>query len=196
MHRCQVLPGQVQNEAPISSPALSASRTGTQAHVLTLGGLQHRSGPEMHQEVDRHADVDHDQSHRSIRPRSRARDQQPYQESRLQQRPLRSRVRPQHQQQSDGGSRTGSASAKTSVRRPEQTASTAKSGSLGHARKTIFHRGRNPRMGNCLFCPSTNRQGRRVAQFYSIASKDFQRCRNADHWTAVLLQIRSGSRSS
>ena len=42
-------------------------------------------GPKMHQEADRHADVDNDQGHCQIGPGSREGDQQPDQKSRFQQ---------------------------------------------------------------------------------------------------------------
>lgn len=35
-------------------------RAGTQAHLLTIGGLQHRRWPTVYQEVNGHADVYYD----------------------------------------------------------------------------------------------------------------------------------------
>lgn len=51
-------------------------RTGAQAHLPAPGGLQHSPGTEMYQEVDRHADVDHDQGHGQVRPGQGEGDQQ------------------------------------------------------------------------------------------------------------------------
>ena len=60
VHRGQVLPGQVQDEAEVPPPAVPAGGTGAQAHLPAAGGLQHCARTEVHQEVDRHADVHHD----------------------------------------------------------------------------------------------------------------------------------------
>ena len=58
----QILPRQVQDEAALSAPALPAGRPGAQTHLPAAGGVQHRGRPALHQEADRHANIDHDQS--------------------------------------------------------------------------------------------------------------------------------------
>ena len=65
MHRLQVLFGQVQDEAALPTPPMSASRPGAQAYLPATGGVQHCSRTEMHQKTHRHADVDHDQGERA-----------------------------------------------------------------------------------------------------------------------------------
>ena len=44
VHRGQVLPGQVQDEAALPAPAVSSGGPGAQAHLPSSGGLHHRSG--------------------------------------------------------------------------------------------------------------------------------------------------------
>uniref|UniRef100_A0A8D8T561 Uncharacterized protein n=1 Tax=Cacopsylla melanoneura TaxID=428564 RepID=A0A8D8T561_9HEMI len=159
MHSCQIFPRQIQNETQVPSSTLPTSRTGAQAHVLTSRGLQHRRRTAVYQEADRHADVDHDQGDRPLRPGPRERNPVPRQARGLQQRCVRTRVRSDHLEQHDGSARASPAAAQATVRGSheldhgpsefhvlaglirQQTASPAQRWSVGYARQTVLHRG-------------------------------------------------------
>ena len=42
--------------------------SGTQAYLFAVGGVQYRPGPALHQKIDRHANLNHDQGHCPFSP--------------------------------------------------------------------------------------------------------------------------------
>ena len=42
--------------------------SGAQAYLFAIGGVQYRPGPTMHQEINRHANLNHDQGHCPFSP--------------------------------------------------------------------------------------------------------------------------------
>lgn len=117
MHRGQVFPRQVQDQAALSALAVPPGWPGAQAHLSAVGGVQHRCRTTLHQETDGHANVDDDQGDCPLGARSRARDQQSREARRLQHRRLRPGVWAEYLQQHDGGEGTRAAGAETPVRR-------------------------------------------------------------------------------
>lgn len=66
MHSCQIFLGQVQDEIKISSFTMSTSGSRTQTHIPASRGVQHSAWPEVHQKIDRHANIYHDQGHSTL----------------------------------------------------------------------------------------------------------------------------------
>lgn len=66
MYCCQIFLGQIQDEIEALTFAMSASGPRAQTHLFTVGGMQYCCWATLHQEINRYADIDYDQSHRSI----------------------------------------------------------------------------------------------------------------------------------
>lgn len=61
MHRLEILPRALQNEATVPTSTLLTSGTGTEAYIPAARGVQYRAGAEVYEETYRYADIHHDQ---------------------------------------------------------------------------------------------------------------------------------------
>ena len=169
----------------------------------------------MHQEADRHADLDDDQGNGKIGSGQGARDQQPGAQGRPEQRSVCSGVWFEHLKEPDGGTWPSFASSKTAVWGSDKAAGTSEPGSVGHEGQAVLLRGGHQGVGHRLLRPQQvwiviaicfvrsfdlfdwvlifvslqDGEGGRPEELHTAASEDLERHGDADHWPALLLQV-------